>query len=392
MLVDSGNLFSEQRTKHGDTRIDGVVKNEWVLKAHDQFRVDVANLSATDLDYLAGFLNKGAFARRSETQAIFKRLVSANTITDSANMVKLPPFIVRDVPLANVPKPVRIAFIGLADNSARTPDGLKVTDPIEAAKRVVPEAGRNADLVVVLARLRTDVAARLAREVQGIHILIVGNGDMFTPSFRLGETLLTFTPFETRFLGELRFYRDEQGRFTFRDRFISLDEGVPDDADAMQIVNGVREEKNSAYKSAQALLPNWLGKVKSPAVWNSASVQANAAPVYISSQACAQCHTDQYIKWSNSKHARATDSLMLDKDEFDANCLQCHATGGRGEELPKLVSIQCEQCHGPGSQHALKPAKGYGLVGNLKSTCLSCHTPQTSANFDLQSAWLKIKH
>lgn len=392
MLVDSGNLFSEQRTKHGETRIDGVVKNEWLLKAHDQFRVEVANLSTADLSYLAKFLNKETFARRSATQPIFKRLVSANTVVDSANMVKLPPYIVREVSLANVPKPVRIAFVGLADNSATTPSGFKLTDPVEAAKRVVPEALRNADLIIVLARLRTDVAARVAREVQGIHIMIVGNGDMFTPSFRLGETLLTFTPFETRFLGELRFYRDEQGKITFRDRFISLDEGVPDDADAMQIVNGVREDKNTAYKSAQALLPNWLGMVKSPAVWNSAAVQANAAPVYISSQACAQCHVDQYIKWSNSKHARATDSLMLDKDEFDANCLSCHATGGRGEELPKLVSIQCEQCHGPGSQHALKPAKGFGKIGDLKSTCLNCHTAQINANFDLQSAWLKIKH
>jgi hypothetical protein len=394
MLVDSGNLFSEQRTKHGETRIDGVVKNQWVLKAHDQFRVDVANLSAGDLDYFSKFLTKAEFARRSEAQPIFKRLISANLIADSANLVKLPPFMVREILPVNSAKPLRVAFIGLAESSAKTPVGMRIADPVESAKRVMPEAKRNADVVIVLARLKTDVAARLAKEIQGINIIINGNGDMFTPSFRIGETLLTFTPFETRFLGELRFYRDEKGKVTFRERFISLDEGVQDDAEAMQIVNGVREDKNSTYKAAQALLPNWIGSVQSQPAWNPATAQPNAgsAPVYISSQACAQCHAEQYFKWANSTHARATDPLMLDKDEFEASCLPCHASGSKADELPKLISVQCEQCHGPGSQHALKPTKGYGQISDMKSACLHCHTSQTSPNFNLQSAWLKIKH
>jgi mono/diheme cytochrome c family protein len=395
MLVDSGTLFSEHRTRHGGTRIDGAVQNEWLLKAHDQFRVDVANPSAADLGYLAKFLGKAEFAKRSETQPIFKRLVSTNVVTESPNLVKLPPYVVREIALANSSKPVRLAFLGLAEPGDKTPEGIKIADPIESVNRVMPEVKRQADIIIVLSRLKTDVAARLAKEVQGITIVINGNGDMFTPSFRMGETLITFTPFETRFLGELRFYRGEQGTFSFRERFISLDEGVPDDAEAMQIINSVKEDKVTAYKAAQVLLPEWLGKARAQAAtWNPATAQSigAGAPVYISSQACAQCHTEQYFKFVNSKHARASDSLVLDKMDFDASCLQCHATGGKGEELPKLASVQCEQCHGPGSQHAFKPAKGYGRVNDLKSACLSCHTSQASPGFDLQAAWLKIKH
>jgi DnaJ-class molecular chaperone len=98
------------------------------------------------------------------------------------------------------------------------------------------------------------------------------------------------------------------------------------------------------------------------------------------------------MKWSNSQHLRATDSLVLNKTEFDAACLQCHATGKKANKLPIFTAVQCEQCHGPGSNHALKPAKGYGRITDIKSACLSCHTQQTSPNFDPQAAWLKIKH
>ncbi|MBI3654651.1 MAG: hypothetical protein HY231_26770 [Acidobacteria bacterium] len=395
LLVDSGNLFAEQRTKHGDTRLDGVMKNESLLKAYDQFRVDVANLAASDMDYLAPLLQSSAFAKRSEAQPIFKRLVSANLVAEAPDAVKLPAFLLREVPLAHSAKAVRVAFVGIADaSSPMMATGVKIADPIETAKRVLPEARRNADVVIVLARVRTDMAARLAKEVPGINVIIAGNGEMFMPSFKIGDTLITFTPFESRFVGELRFYQAAPGGYTFRDRFISLDEGVSDDPGAVQMTKEAKEAKENAYKNAQKLLTDWLGNASVLSDWKSIVAQAKpgAAPEYISSGACAQCHTDQYVKWANSQHARASDVLSAHKDDFEEGCMQCHATGSRPGALPKLATVQCEQCHGAGSQHAAKPAQGYGKISDMKAACASCHTPQTSPNFDYQAAWLRMKH
>jgi hypothetical protein len=394
LLVDSGNVFAEDRTKHGDTRVDGVAKNEWMLKAQDQFHVDVVNLSAGDLTYYGKALTKAELARKSASHPVFKRFVSANIKSDSPDFVTPPPFMVREVPQVNSSKPLRVAFIGLSEISPTPLPGIKIADPIESAKRVVPEAKRNAEIIIVLARLRIDLAARLAREVPGIDVIITGTGEIFTPSFKMGETLLTFTPLESRMVGELRFYKIEQGKFTYRDRFITLDEGVADDAEALQLVNGAKEAKSNAYKSAQALLVEFLSSVKTRPAWTpeKARLKPASGAEYISAAACAQCHTDQYVKWSNSKHARATDGLMHNKDDFDASCLQCHATGGSAKQLPTYTAVQCESCHGPGSNHALNPGKGYGKVMNLKSACLNCHTQQTSPNFDLQAAWLQVKH
>jgi 2',3'-cyclic-nucleotide 2'-phosphodiesterase (5'-nucleotidase family) len=120
LLVDSGNVFAEDRTKHGETRVDGVAKNEWMLKAQDQFRVDVVNLSAGDIGYLAKSLTKSEFARRGESQPVFKRFISANIKSEAKDFTNPPPFMVREVPQVNSAKPVRVAFIGLSEIAPTT--------------------------------------------------------------------------------------------------------------------------------------------------------------------------------------------------------------------------------------------------------------------------------
>jgi len=391
MLVETGYFLADERTTHGEIRADLNIKNELILKAYDQYPVDVVNASSHDLAFLSKLL-KTDLRTSAGGLPVIKRLVSANTIADSAGALAPQPFIVREIPIAPKgaanQKPIRVAFVGLAELDNQALSGLKVTDPIEAAKRVVPEARRRADLVVVLAHGRLDGMIRIAREVPGIDVVIAGTADMFTPPMRIGETLLAFTPFETRFLGEIRFYRNDQGKFSTRERFISLDAGVGDDQGALKVAAGVTAANLAAYKDNQNALAEWAS--------HSAGAGGNGGSA--SSTACAQCHASQYFKWANSRHARASDILAVKQTESDASCLGCHASGlqkgrsvGSGE-IPKLTNVQCEQCHGPGAAHVARPAKGYGHIANLKELCSGCHTAQTSPRFELQAYWERIKH
>lgn len=389
-IVESGDFMNDERNAHGELRPDVSAKDKWITKGYDQFPADVINISSHDLRYISRLLNK---AGNPETELMLKRLVSANITSSSPDKIAPQPFIIREIPGRQSAKPVRVAFIGLTETRVAAPRGFKFTDAIETARRVVPEAKKRADVVIAIAYFNKEDASRLASEVPGIDAIITGNsqndGVFFIPPVTVGKTLIVFTAYETRMMGELRFYQDAPGKFSARTRYISLDAEVPDDPAALQIVSSAREAENGAQEKSKTLLLDWLESARGrKSVGESAST-------YISSSACAKCHMDQYIRWSNSRHAHATDSLVSRQFEFEVGCLSCHATAQsktNTAEMTKMQHVQCEQCHGPGGDHAAKPGKGYGRITDIQAACAACHTPDTSPNFDAKAAWEKIKH
>ena len=92
---------------------------------------------------------------------------------------------------------------------------------------------------------------------------------------------------------------------------------------------------------------------------------------FVGSETCGQCHTKAMAKWSSTKHAHATDSLVTPPNSrgsiarhFDPECLSCHVTGWEPQryfpydsgylsldKTPLLTHSGCENCHGPGSAH-----------------------------------------
>jgi len=396
LVVDSGNSFASEGNVHGALRPDVQAKDGWILQSYDDFKVDVINVASPDLRYISTLLIKPDSPSRAGAQPALKRLISANTTSDSASAMSLQPFIVRDIPARNAgAKPVRVAFVGLTEASETPPRGFKINDAVETARRVVPEARKQADVVIVLGYLKPEEATRLATQVAGIDAIIASNsqrdGAYFTPPLTAGQTLILFTSYETRMLGELRAYRGASGKYSLRTRFITLDETLPSDAAATQLATSALEAEEGTRSRSKKTLEGWLETSRST---KSAD---GAVAAYASSRACAQCHQAQYIQWANSGHAHATDKLPPRWVEFETSCLSCHATGQQADasgkvELAKLQSVQCEQCHGPGGEHVQKPGKGYGHISNAQALCISCHTVEVSPKFDFQSAWAKIKH
>lgn len=399
--------MADERSAHGKLRPDIAAKNDWVMKAYERFPVDVINVSSHDLRYFADALLRVEFARLAETQSVLGRLVAANTLSDSPGIVAPRPFIIREVPSRrDGAKPLRVAFIGLTETTPPPPTGLTFIDPAEAAKRTVPEARKEADLVIVLAKAKSAEAERIAREAPGIDVIIAGNAESltesFTPPVYAGQTLIVFTPFETRMLGELRFYRSDKGKFSTRQRFIALDEAlVPEDPGAKLIVDASTTAETAARNNSKQLLEDWLASTGKRVTTQPADPNLSrgvSAPTYVSSAACSQCHITQYMKWAKSAHAQATNPLPPRAYEFEASCLDCHATGSKSgtatakPEMARFQNVQCEECHGPGSTHVAKPAKGYGRITSMQSACGSCHNSETSPSFDIQAAWRKISH
>jgi hypothetical protein len=137
---------------------------------------------------------------------------------------------------------------------------------------------------------------------------------------------------------------------------------------------------------------------------------------------CALCHSgsviapDKYTDWFQTKHAHAFEEAIDGKstDHFTKNCISCHAVGFDGNTnsnnggfddiaaqtgwvfpttltygnwaamppaLQNVANIQCENCHGPGSQHIY----GSPTLGNtnlisvsfIQGNCAQCHDALT---------------
>ncbi|MCL4561864.1 MAG: hypothetical protein M1281_14805 [Chloroflexi bacterium] len=133
---------------------------------------------------------------------------------------------------------------------------------------------------------------------------------------------------------------------------------------------------------------------------------------YIGADQCKTCHADQYAKWEQTPHATVfTTQVNVDPEKEYAeggfSCARCHtvgyypiatqATGGFWDvavnvlkyvwpkaqigkagtfeampaELKNVANIQCENCHGPGSEHKGDPTK-IGVSMDA-ATCDQCH-------------------
>ena len=151
---------------------------------------------------------------------------------------------------------------------------------------------------------------------------------------------------------------------------------------------------------------------------------------YIGVKKCTICHKsekqgEQLGIWEKSQHSKAYQTLQTaeaDKIAKEAGyetkavetdaCLKCHATGydlaadklGKGFKIED--GVQCETCHGPGSEYkSMKTMKDRdaavkaGLVvfadeAAIETQCKTCHNEEspTYKEFKFAEMYEKIKH
>lgn len=183
-------------------------------------------------------------------------------------------------------------------------------------------------------------------------------------------------------------------------------------------------------RRARALLALAAGLAVSAAVPVALRAQADKHPVYVGSRACARCHEgraagDQYSHWLTTAHSKAWASLATpearamarlsgipDEPEQAPVCLGCHATAAESEPWERDPGfrvedgVQCEKCHGPGSEYMDEPvmrdpeaARRAGLRRLTKRDCAVCHYVKGShvavhqkPALDVDRAWGALAH
>ena len=154
-----------------------------------------------------------------------------------------------------------------------------------------------------------------------------------------------------------------------------------------------------------------------------APVELLDGPKFVGALTCRTCHgvegSRAYGKWRYSKHAQAYAILATERaleiareegvaghPQQSEQCLECHTTGagqpaGRFmESFDPVQGVQCESCHGPGSEYmaeaVMRDPVGAGDAGLRdvdRTTCVGCHTEGIHGHtFDFDTMWPEIDH
>lgn len=137
---------------------------------------DVAAMNAVGYDVACPgnheYNNSAAQLRRLVAEARYP-LLSANSTIPGARRPLFAPYLLRNI------RGVRVAFFGLLTTDTRNyraaKEGVTVDDPFAAARRLVPQLRRAADLVIAITHLGYEVDRRLASRVPGIDVIVGGH-------------------------------------------------------------------------------------------------------------------------------------------------------------------------------------------------------------------------
>lgn len=273
-------------------------------------------------------------------------------------------------------------------------DNIIIGNPLEEAKKIIPELRKQSDFVVVLASLSKDDARLLARTVEGIDLILSGYGGILSVQEEAeGRTRIIFLGNQGKYLAEVRALRSPRGWETTQ-KIHMLDRTYPEEPSMRDAVAAVLGDINERNRRLAEERMAQLQKSRS----GSAAADQGETRDYLGSQTCAGCHPRENDIWLTSRHAHAFDILVKKNADFNPECVGCHVTGFRARggfedarNTPDLINVQCESCHGPGKTHPQDPRKPYGVAGGEVS-CRPCHTATNSPGFDFASYWPKVKH
>lgn len=126
---------------------------------------------------------------------------------------------------------------------------------------------------------------------------------------------------------------------------------------------------------------------------------------------CGNCHAGHQADWAKTHHSNAFSTLVA-SGHATASCYTCHTVTQNGNGLPgpagynktpdaTYQDVQCESCHGPGTEHVKKTEVVANVplarltLSKANQSCAACHTGihtpfaeewATSGHAKLQSA------
>ena len=343
---------------------------------------DVATIGEKELNYGIGFLMETLREGKFD-------VVSANFYNAEDSTLLFEPYVVKKA------GDIRVGFLGLMDDDPRRVGVFEqlekayTTSYVEAARHYLPELREKCDITVALAHVGLGNARKLAEEVPGFDVVLVGHGGDRTPmAEKVGETIVMKAGSKSSSIGTLLLSLTDDRRIAaFNGETETLTKFGRKDPDVDKMVKSSEDREKARDRVLSSR------RYRMPAIPQTPEVAA--ANGYLGWHTCKICHSQIYDHWSEDPHAHAFSTLAEGDHWNDPKCLPCHVTGyemaakqDSTDVKPELWNVQCEACHGMGTKHR----RDGTMKAVPESVCLRCHTPEWSPNWDYKEALKKIDH
>lgn len=376
LLVDTGNFVARKNPPYGyDTEIS--------LDALQYMKYDVLTVGEKEISW-------GLDELEQELAARDLHLVSNNIMDSETGDYRFEPY--RIVPVGKLKVGVTATIGGgaVVPRTLKEREGIDVADPLEAsAKALVMLRKEKVDVTVIIAHAGIDKAKEWTADLAGYDVVLVGyGGRKIDEPIKENGVILAATGARSDWLGEVTLtVLDRQVRtFSGRSYELHMDDGPFDEPLKAITWTHLDLDDNGNRKPKK--------KPEAPDRADAGEVKEREVPAaYTGGETCALCHADVREFWATTPHAVAFQSVAESEDWEKPECWNCH-TVGYGERTghprmslePALWNVQCESCHGMGTEHA----RGKTREKVDEKTCLGCHTEEWSPDFDFAEAVKKV--
>ncbi len=360
MLVDNGGFFPEDDLHQDDA---------WFLMdAMKVLNVAAVGMSERELRFSAAYL-------KAQLKRTHLPMVCANLFEERTKRTMLEPYVIKQEGRA------KVGLFGLMAKDVDlgpSKDSLYVEDPTAAAKRTVAELRKKgATVIVLLSQLGKVESEDLVTAVDGIDVVIVGhNIPLLQKGRMIKNTVACYGGEQGQYLGRTIVSLDARGHMATADNeTFLLGPEVGENKEVAALVKGFEDSFNEK-----------LRKIEKERAAKEAASATSSPDHYLGAEVCGRCHPSELAQWKTTKHSHAWQTLVDAKKDATPECIGCHVVGynksGGFKDFsttPTLVNVQCENCHGMGTQHDAFTAVPRKIT---EETCRTCHTQNTSPEFN----------
>ncbi len=286
-------------------------------------------------------------------------------------------------------------------------EGVDLTDPIAAALEMLQILEKKSDVQVLIAHTGLQKGELLAEELGGYDVMLIGHGGRSIPEPKKENGVILASPgSRSNMLGELTLVVEDGQIISFEGKSWQLQQ---DDGPLDEVVkglawghleldeNGVRIKKDKKKDLSQQVDQDQKPGAAANRDRQKTETVAQSADRYLGTQTCLICHADINESYEETVHSQAFQVIAESEQDWEnPDCWNCHVlawgepSGHSTTELqPDLWNVQCESCHGMGTDHI----RGAGRSRVNQATCTSsCHVVEHSPDFDYDGYLEEVVH